>query len=616
MTLRSKLLLAQLPLALSLLLVGLVSRRTVASLDHNSQDILKDNYLSVLAAQRMRDAVDTVGRVAISHSLGVESDSAAEIKEARRIFDRELSFQEGNITEVGEKDATARAHATWTQFQGVFDRLMESLPSKAAEIYLRELQPTLVVLEKSTAEIVTLNQDAMLRKSDRARKSAERMSAAMLAATLAAFVLGFIASLYITNRLTRPLSVLAQAVRRLGQGDLAARARLPGTDEVAQVAGEFNTMAERLAEYRSSSLGELLQAQQSSQAAIDSLPDPVLVLQLSGVLLNANAAAASLFGVDIDASGEACFARVPSEVRTMIGKMREHVASGKGAYVPSGLEEAIPIPVREGIQYFLARTNPVLGEQGQVVGFTLLFQDVTRLRRFDELKTDLVATVAHEFRTPLTSLRMAIHLCIEGSAGALSPKQADLLYAARDDCERLQGIVDDILDLSRIQSGKIELHRRTVSAASLLEQAVDDHRQLARERSIELRVSPMTIDRPVLADPDRIRLVLTNLLTNALRYTPQGGSVEVRAAPETEAVRIEVSDTGPGIPREYIPRLFERFFRVPGTQEGGAGLGLFICKEIVEAHGGRMGVESDPGQGAIFWFTLPAAPSSVETASS
>jgi signal transduction histidine kinase len=399
--------------------------------------------------------------------------------------------------------------------------------------------------------------------------------------------------------------VLTQAVRRLGQGDLVARARVPGADEIAQVAGEFNTMADRLAEYRSSSLGELLRAQQASQAAIDSLNDPVLVFDPAGGLVGANRAAATQLAVDPDADD--ALAPAPTEVRDVVGRMRQHVSSGKGAYVPTGLEEAVAIAGRESTSYYLPRATPVITDDARMGGLTVVFQDVTRLRRFDELKTDMVATVAHEFRTPLTSLRMALHLCIEGAAGPLSPKQADLLFAAREDCERLQSLVTDMLDLSRIQSGRLELHARAISSATLLSQAMDEHRQAARERSIDLRVSPLTIDRPVSADPERIRLVFTNLIGNALRHTPASGTIELRAAPESDGVRFEVNDTGPGVPPEYAPRLFDRFFRVPGTEGSGVGLGLFIAKEIVEAHGGRIGVASEPGAGTIFWFVLPSA---------
>jgi methyl-accepting chemotaxis protein len=277
MTLRSKLLVAQLPLAVSVLVVGVASRNTVTRLDANSQNILKDNYLSVLAAQRMRDSADALERAALAHTRDREV-TKAELARLRTTFERELNFQEGNITEVGEREMTERLRRSWTQFRSNFDRLLASTPATSEATYFDSLVPSLLALEVATNDVVMVNQDAMVRKSDRARKSAERMSGIMVGVTLASFLLGILASMYMTNRLTRPLSVLATAVRRLGQGDLAARARLPGRDEIAQVAAEFNTMAEHLAEYRSSSLGELLQAQQASQSAIDSLPDPIIVL--------------------------------------------------------------------------------------------------------------------------------------------------------------------------------------------------------------------------------------------------------------------------------------------------------------------------------------------------
>jgi signal transduction histidine kinase len=603
MTLRAKLLLAQLPLALSLVLVGAVSRKTVQSLDFNAQDILKDNYLSVLAAQRMRDSADALADAALSHVRN--RPVTANLDRLRQSFEHELQFQEGNITEPGEREMTARLRQSWSRLRAELDGIMQSPDDESR--YFDNLRPLLAEVHSAANDIVSVNQDAMVRKSDRARRSAERNSALMLGVTVGAFLLGIIASVYLTNRLTRPLFILTQAVRRLGEGDLAARVRLEGRDEIAQVARELNTMAERLAEYRSSSLGELLQAQQSSQAAIDSLPDPVLVLKWGGTLLIANHAAEELFNVTVEASGDQVLASSPLEVRMLVNKMKEHISLGRGPYVPKGLEEAVPIATRDGTHYFLARANPVVDEENRPLGLTILFQDVTRLRRFDELKTDMVATVAHEFRTPLTSLRMAIHLCAEGTVGPLTPKQADLLFAARDDCERLQSIVDDLLDLSRIQAGKIDLHRRSVSAASLLAEAVDKHRAAAEEKGVVLELSPLTVDRPVLADPDRVQLVLSNLIENALRATPADGRISLRAAPEDKLIRFEVSDTGPGIPPEYQPHLFQRFFRLPNTPAGGAGLGLYICKEIVESHGGRIGVESDPGHGAIFWFTLPAA---------
>ncbi len=217
------------------------------------------------------------------------------------------------------------------------------------------------------------------------------------------------------------------------------------------------------------------------------------------------------------------------------------------------------------------------------------------------------ATVAHEFRTPLTSLRMAIHLCAEEVVGPLTEKQADLIGAARDECERLQGIVDDLLDLSRIQAGRMELREQAVEARALIAEAVAPLQGPAAEAGVALEVAAAGEPLTAHADPERAGLVITNLVGNAIRHTPRGGRITVRVREEGERLRFEVADTGEGIAPEYQERIFERFYRVPGRPRGGVGLGLYISREIVQAHGGEMGVQSAPGQGSTFWFTLPRA---------
>jgi NtrC-family two-component system sensor histidine kinase KinB len=546
-SLRGKLLWALAPLALVLIALGTISVRGMTSLGEGAELILKDNYRSVLAAQRMKDALERIDR-------GLAEP---------RLFESELLTQEQNITEPGEAEATRELRAAWEKYK--------TYPQSAVYDQVRA----------AADRVLLLNQDAMVLKSERARRAAQHTTALMIFATLIAFFIGLAASGALTTRLLRPLGVLSQAVRRLGEGDLQARAKVQAEDEIGSLAREFNTMAEHLAEYRRSSLGDLIQAQQAAQATIDSLPDPVLVLDRAGGVLNLNTAAEELFKGGLEGA--------PPEVRAVIEKVRAHVMAGKGSYVPKGFEEAVVAP---GARQLLPRAAPLAADSG---GLTIVLQDVTRLMRFDELKNDLVATVAHELRTPLTSLRMAVHLCLEEAAGPLTEKQAELLHAAREDCERLQTIVDDLLDLSRMQSGRVEVSPVALSPKALVEAAA------AETSAIVTVVEPIL---PVLADPERISLVLHNLLQNAARYSEH---VELRVEPEGTRVRFSVLDRGPGVPEEYRERIFDKFFRIPGAKGEGIGLGLYISREIVQAHGGEIGVDDAPGGGSRFWFTLPTA---------
>jgi len=609
MSLRVKLLLAQAPLVVALALVGVLATATISSLGKHSQGILKDNYRSVLASQRMKESIERMQDAAALVLVDDRGrDALAHTALHRKRFDAELRVEENNITEPGEAEAAQHLHELWTSYLDRFDRLPTSPPEGRRSLFFDELEPNFAAVREAADTILAMNQDAMVRKSERARQEADRMNAAMILAAIGAVLIGALTSTILTTRLMRPLGLLTRTVNRIGEGDFDARVTLVGRDELVQLAGHINAMAARLSQYRRSSLGDLLLAQQASQAAIDSMPDPVMVFDVRGDVLNVNRAAETLLGLALGPAEADTLHAVPPPVREVIERVRGHVLGGKGSYVPKGFEEAIYISSPDGERYVLPRATPVSSDQGGIAGATVVLQDVTRLRRVDELRNDLVATVAHELRTPLTSLRMAIHLCLEQTPGPLTEKQADLLYASREDCERLQAMVDDLLDLSRIQAGKLELHVQSLAAATLIKWAIETHRAAAEERGLQLSARLPIVEAEVGADPERIRLVFSNLMTNALRHTSRDGAIELSAAPANGGVRFVVRDTGEGIAPEYQKRVFDKFFRGPGPRSEGAGLGLSIAKEIVTAHGGEIGVESQPGRGSTFWFTLPLAP--------
>jgi two-component system, NtrC family, sensor histidine kinase KinB len=423
-----------------------------------------------------------------------------------------------------------------------------------------------------------------------------------------ALLVGLAASIWFINRQLVPMSLLTQAVGRLGEGDFMARAYVHTHDEIGQLARQFNAMAEHLQNYRTSSLGELLLAQRASKAAIDSIPDAVMVFTAEGSILELNREAQALLNGH-SRTHPISLGTIRPELRSALETAALHVLQGKGAYVPKGLDDSFAVADPMGERWFLTRAAPVYEEEGAITGATVILQDVTRLRRFDELRNDLVATVAHELRTPLTSLRMAIHLCLEGVAGSLTEKQVDLLQAGRDDCQRLQSTVDELLDLARMQSGRLQVHQIAISPETLIENAIESFQLTAGQRGVHLMMGGYILPTyKVFVDPERIHAVLSNLLTNAIRHTPPEGTIKVGAQSSGEYVRFKVTDTGEGIPKEHQTAIFQRFYRVPGTSSGSAGLGLALAKEVVEAHGGKIGVESVTGKGSTFWFTVPLAP--------
>ena len=603
-TLRSKLIFAQAPVAIALALLSLLFVRTMNMLGADSQNILKDNFRSVLAIQRMKDSLEVLERAGLDRILREPISKPEAFELALSRFENELSVQESNVTERGEAQATAQLRTAWNTSKASFRRGTNETGDVPAG-RIDELWAHLAAIRAPADEILSLNLDAVARKNDGMRKLISWNETMLLAAAIVACLVGFLVSGTLTSRLLRPLGVLGQAVRRVGEGDLNARITIEGNDEISRLSREFNALTERMRNYRESSLGELLNAQEAAQASIDSLADPVVVFDANGALINVNESCERMLGFSVETAA-GLVSTLDAELAQVLERAKRHVLGGHGAYVPKGFEEAVGASTTEGQRYFLARASPVYSSSAGVAGVTIVLQDVTRVRLFDEMKNDLVATVAHEFRTPLTSLRLAVHLCIEGLAGPITAKQADLLYAAREDTERLQAMVDDLLNVARIQSGHAGLRLVVMPVSELLASVVATQREDAKEHNLDLRVEPAPQGLMVEVDLERLSLAFHNLIANAIQHTPSGGQIYLRVRSTDHFVRFEVSDTGPGIPAEYQGRVFDRFFQVPGSAVGAAGLGLYISKEVVRAHGGEIGLKSEVDKGSTFWFTLPA----------
>ena len=601
MRLRNKVLLAQVPLVVALGITIAVASVVTRSLGRGSEDILKDNYRSVLAAEHMKEFAERIDSGVVFGLIGHAREGDAQIDANMPKLEAELVAQEHNITEPGEREATQRIRAAWKTYRTV---VTEARAAPDANRYFAALLPDFLAVKDGADVILTMNQDAMIQKSDHAQLLAKRSNTVLVAVSFLGLLLGLIASSVLTSRVLRPLNVLGQTARRLGDGDLAVRAQVASKDEIGGLAGELNAMAERLQKYRQSSLGDLLEAQIAAQATIDSLPDPVLVVSLTGELRHANQAAETMLKVKPDA-GSGALAALDPAIRSVVERLIQHVAAGHGAYVPQKLDEAIEIAGPNPKPLLLPRAAPLYAEEGDVAGATLVFQDVTRLHRFEELRDDLVATVAHELRTPLTSLRMAVHLLAENTVGPLTAKQSELVFAAREECDRLQAIVDELLDLSRIHADRIELRVAPFDPEQLVTEALEAQHGLAAEHRVKLRSEVLPGTPQVAIDHDRLQLVFANLVANAIRHGPDDSMVTIRAVARDHVVRFEVADQGKGVPPEYRETIFDKYVRVPDAPAGGAGLGLFISREIVHAHGGQIGVTGEPGQGATFWFTVP-----------
>ena len=416
---------------------------------------------------------------------------------------------------------------------------------------------------------------------------------------------GIALAILLSNSIVKPVRQLTAATSRVAAGDLDTVVEVRSGDELGVLAAQFNEMAGRIRQLRQSDLGKILVAQQTAEAAVDSLYDPVIVTDAEGRVQRINRAAQPLFGPEATVLGRPVQdvtndPRLSMAVLDVLESQRS-VASEEGAAI-------VPLVVDGAERSFRQRTTPMRDADNRLVGAVMLLEDITHLREIDRLKSEFIATASHELRTPLTSLEMGVHLLLEGSAGELSAKQHELLAMCRDDTLRLDKLVKDLLELSRIESGEVVPQLAPVPARELVLDAVEPLRRRIDAKGLALRV-----DVPEGLPRDRRGPRQDRARDHEPRHErdPGDGRAGARSTSLPLArggfVAISVRDTGRGIPHDYLARVFEPFVQVPNASAGGAGLGLSISRRIVQAHGGQITVRSEPGQGTTFTFTLPVA---------
>ena len=579
--------------------------------------ILTENYVSVVACEQMKEALERQDSAAQFASSGREDIAGPMLADHRRAFNAALATEEANITLPGEGERVREIERRYFAYVGEADRLLALPPAARSARYFGELLPRFTALKDRIQSVLALNQDNMVAADHAAKRLATSTVRAALAVSAAAVLFTAWFASWLPRVIVGPVQAMTRTAQAIGEGNLAVVVADPGVEELEPLADAFNKMLVRLRAYRESSLGELLAAKDLARSTLECLLDPVVVFDREGGVRLANEAAEEAFGLRTGSAEELRAAGV--QVPVELGEARDRVLATTAPVLPRSLSEAMRWRARRGEErdrYYLVRAAPLAVAPPRAEAdrcAIVVAQDVTRFHRIDELKSDMVATVSHEFKTPLTSLRMATHLLLEPGTGPLTASQQELVTTARDDTERLRAMVEDLLDVVRIESEAGALHRVPVEPFGLLCEVADAHRTVARDRGVTIRVDgghPQTPGAPqglVSLDPERISIALANLVSNAVRHTPSGGVVTLGASRDDRALRIQVRDDGEGMAPKDLSSIFDREPSSSGASEGKPrhGLGLTIAREIVLQHGGELGAESAPGKGSVFTMVLP-----------
>ncbi len=609
MTLKAKILIGY---GVAFAFMGLVVAWAVTnlvSLGKATDAILHENYRSILAAENMVDELERQDSGILIMFLGAGEKGIDQFRESEKVFLEWLARAKDNTTIQGEAELVQSIETDYSKYRRQFSRLTELRNTAKTPIrsslttYQESVHPLFAKVREACVGLRYLNEKTMYEASVRASRVAKRAIWSTVLVAASALIVALIFSLILAERIVRPIRYFMEASRKISSGDYAVQVLVETGDELGHLAGEFNQMAAQLGRYHEMNIEQIISEKNKGEAILSSIEDGLVVFDTNLKVTGINPAARRMLVLGFAESQTLqCEDILPDP--NVCDLIRKTVETGKQPTVPDE-QRIVTFAEGERSRHYLFSITAIRGRDRNLSGIVLLLKDVTRLKEVERIKSEFIMAASHELRTPLTSLGMSVDLLLEHVAHELAEKDRDLLEAAHEEVHRMKALVNDLLDLSKIEAGKIELEFESVPVRTLFDQvqAVFKSQMDIKEVSF---TSELTGDLSrIRVDVNKITWVLTNLVSNALRYVRKGGHIQLLAHRIGPNVHLSVRDDGPGIPPEYQSKIFEKFVQMNGRDAGGTGLGLAICKEIVRAHGGTIWVESSSGQGSTFTFTLP-----------
>lgn len=547
-----------------LILVGVVSVLYFNRITREASEIIKDNYETLNYSRDMLKELD-------------ELNGPNGIK-AFQNFDQTLKLQEKNITEGGEKQITASLRKNFNEL--IQARSLDSLGS---------------LIRKDISQIMQLNLQAIDKKNQAAKASAEKAKTIITLILSACVLIGLTFIINFPSLVAAPVASLTEGIKAIANKNYSRRINLNRNDEFGELANAFNSMAEKLDEYEHSNLSKILFEKQRAETVINSLKDASIGIDPTGLILFANQQALQLLNL---------------KEQDMIG-LPQTVIEEKNDLFRFLINEKNTIPfkiVLDGKENYFAKEIIEIKQQQEKVGSVIVLENITPFKELDTAKTNFIATISHELKTPLASSDFSLRLLEDERIGALTSEQKELVQSMKNDNQRLLRILSELLDMSQVESGRIHLNIQETSIYAAITKAEESVENAIKEKNLSVKKEIDPNLPLVKADAEKISWVLNNFLTNAIKYSAENGTCVIRAFYKNGFVEVGVRDFGIGIEEVFQVRIFDRYFKVPGTKEKkGTGLGLAISKDFIAAMNGTISVESQIGKGSYFYFLLPVA---------
>ena len=569
MKIKTKLTLGVGLLFLMIVLLSVVSAINIYKQKSDIEKILIANYNSLEYSKNMMLALDKID----SDSTQIE------------IFKNNLILESKNITEIGEKDTYQSLDAHFQNFLVIPDSANEKL------------------IRNDLVELMRLNMSAIVQKSDTAIETSETATTWVISLGTVCFLIAFTLLFNLPGNISRPVLELTQSIKQIANKNYHERIHFKGSEEFEDLANSFNSMAEKLEEYQSSNLSKQLLDKKRVETLIANMHDPVIGLDENNFINFINQEALNVSGL----VREDIFKKSAADVAVNNDLLRELL---RNAASNDRTDFPIKIFADQKESYFEQEIIPInfipTGEtEKKEAGKVILLRNVTAHKELDFAKTNFIATVSHELKTPISSMKMGTQLLKNENFGTLNEQQKELLKSIDEDGDRLLNITGELLNLSQAESGNIRLNIQDCNVSELIKKAISNNLVVAENKEIQIETDLLTEENATIkADFDKTIWVLNNFLTNAIKHSEVGKKIIIKTENISDKIKFSVQDFGKGIDSKYHSKVFDRYFQVPEDFQNGTGLGLAISKNFIEKQGGEIGVESTVSEGSIFYFIL------------
>lgn len=574
----------------------------INQLARSAKGTITDNYRTIDYTTHMLISLEEMYNAQyqlISSSAGSVHDSAG-FYDAKSIFENNLKMESANITEPGEEVLVGKLQSGYRSFDSL---IAGNFKSKDSAISV--LKKNYGQLRNLITDIYTINMGAVIKKNFESVKKAEEVTLYTLTIGAVSVILTFIFMLTFPAKIVRPVKDLTDKINAISRRDYNQKIDISSNDEIGQLSQAFNVMAERLKEYESRQIGELLNAKQRLEALVQNMQDGILLLDNNNKIILANQVLAELSGLKI---GELLNKNIADAAvnNDLLRKIMGNLFKGEST---ESDKNTISVVVDKKEYFYEPEMIPIMSNSDDIhrqnLGNVIILKNITLFTERDAAKTKLISTVSHEMKTPVSSINLTLKLLEDSRVGELNNDQKELIKAVREQTNRLSRVINEILNYSQIETGNIRLNFSVVQPEDIVDYAITALMILISEKNIQLETVIENNLPSLNIDIEKTVWVLVNILSNAIRYSVQGGKIILSAGRTDDGVFFAVRDFGPGISYEDQKKLFGRYTQVGQRSKRGWGLGLAISKEFVIAQGGTMKVESTPGEGSKFSFYFP-----------